>query len=78
MILLRELGDCSFGFMLKMSVSVEDPQQDRRGGLLVILAATAFAGATGYLLQVLVPAWLGNAEAYLQFTVFWSTTFLVV
>lgn len=61
-----------------MSVSVEDPQQDRRGGLLVILAATAFAGATGYLLQVLVPAWLGNAEAYLQFTVFWSTTFLVV
>lgn len=47
-------------------------------GLIAILFATAFAGALGYILQALVPVWLRDPSDYLQFSVFWATTFLLV
>ncbi|WP_438353535.1 hypothetical protein [Microbacterium sp. CJ88] len=50
----------------------------RFGGLTLILIATAVAGAVGYVIQLLAPALLGDAEAYLGFSVFWSTLYLFV
>jgi len=47
-------------------------------GLIAILVATVIAGGLGYLIQALVPVWLNDPGAYLQFSVFWSTTFLLV
>lgn len=50
---------------------------ERRGGLLYILGATAVAGAIGYLIQALVPAFTA-ADEYIAFSVFWSIVYLVV
>jgi O-antigen/teichoic acid export membrane protein len=52
------------------------PLDARRRGLAVILGATAVAGACGYLIQLAAPALLGDAHAYLAFSVFWSTLYL--
>ncbi|NYG20522.1 O-antigen/teichoic acid export membrane protein [Agromyces hippuratus] len=52
------------------------PAERRSRGLILILAATAVAGAFGYLIQLLAPALLDDAESYLAFTVFWSTLYL--
>lgn len=53
------------------------PATDGRAGLLAILAATAVAGAGGYLIQVLAPRFLTDAHEYLSFSVFWSTLYLI-
>lgn len=50
----------------------------RSRGLIYILAATAVAGAVGYLIQLLAPALLPDADRYLTFSVFWSTLYLFV
>lgn len=47
-------------------------------GLLAVLFATAVGGGLGYLVQILVPVWMQGSADYLQFSVFWSTTFLLV
>lgn len=52
------------------------PPDTRRRGLLYILAAMAVAGACGYAIQLAAPAFLPDAEAYLAFSVFWSTLYL--
>lgn len=46
-------------------------------GLLLILAATAAAGVSGYAIQILAPALLDDADAYLTFSAFWSVLFLL-
>lgn len=46
-------------------------------GLILILAATAVAGASGYAIQLLAPALLDGAESYLTFSAFWSVLFLL-
>jgi len=43
----------------------------------LILAATAAAGVSGYAIQILAPALLEDAEAYLAFSAFWSALFLI-
>ena len=60
-----------------MPVETENAAKARRG-LVAILAATVIAGAAGYVLQALVPLWLSTPAEYLQFGVFWATTFLLV
>ncbi|NYE21020.1 hypothetical protein [Microbacterium immunditiarum] len=52
------------------------PTESRRGGLALILAATAIAGVCGYLLQLLAPALIEEPSAYLAFSIFWSTLYL--
>lgn len=53
------------------------PEPDRsRGGFLYILAATVVGGVFGYLIQLLAPRLLADADSYLAFSVFWSTIFL--
>jgi hypothetical protein len=47
-------------------------------GLRWILLATAIAGALGYLIQLLAPALLPDAQAYVTFSVFWSALHLAV
>ncbi|SIN70388.1 hypothetical protein [Agromyces cerinus] len=54
------------------------PTEGRSRGLVYILAATAIAGGFGYLIQLAAPAFLGDAETYLAFTVFWSTLYLFI
>lgn len=49
-----------------------------RGGLLPILVATAVAGALGYVIQLLAPALLDDADQYIAFSVFWSALYLAV
>lgn len=49
----------------------------RKSGLTLVLAATAIAGATGYIITWLVPRVVGFAD-YAGFAVFWSLLFLVV
>lgn len=52
---------------------------ERRGrGLAFILGATVVAGGVGYVVQLLAPALLVDATAYLSFTGFWSALFLLV
>ncbi len=46
------------------------------GGLSVVLVAIAVAGATGYLIHLVVPAFTDDS-GYIAFSVFWSATFLV-
>lgn len=46
-------------------------------GLLQVLAATGIAGASGYAIQILAPALLREANAYLTFSAFWSVLFLL-
>ncbi len=46
-------------------------------GLLFVLGATAVAGASGYLIQLLAPRLLTDTDAYLSFSVFWSTIYLL-
>ncbi|WP_454169895.1 hypothetical protein [Microbacterium paulum] len=46
-------------------------------GLLAVLAATAIAGASGYLIQLLAARFLVGAHDYLSFSVFWSTLYLI-
>lgn len=48
-----------------------------RSGLVYILGATVVAGALGYLIQAIVPAFT-TAGDYVAFTVFWSAVYLVV
>lgn len=48
-----------------------------RRGLVYVLAATAVAGAIGYLIQALVPGFVPPTE-YVAFSVFWSIVYLVV
>lgn len=48
-----------------------------RRGLVYVLAATAIAGAIGYLIQALVPGFVPAAD-YVAFSVFWSIVYLVV
>lgn len=56
-----------------------NPQPDeRRRGFVYILVATAIAGACGYVIQLAAPVFLRDADAYLAFSVFWSTLFLFV
>ncbi|WP_447942574.1 hypothetical protein [Microbacterium aurum] len=50
----------------------------RRRGLFFILIATAVAGVSGYAIQLLAPALLHDAEAYVAFSVFWSLLYLFV
>lgn len=50
----------------------------RRLGFLYILAATAIAGACGYVIQLAAPVFLDDPHEYLAFSVFWSTLFLFV
>jgi O-antigen/teichoic acid export membrane protein len=45
--------------------------------LAYVLAATAIAGAIGYIIQALVPGFVGASE-YVAFSVFWSIVYLVV
>lgn len=47
-------------------------------GLLAIMGATVVAGAAGYLVQGLVPLFIGGPAEYLPFSVFWSTLYLVI
>lgn len=47
-------------------------------GLLWILLATAIAGALGYAIQLMAPALLPDAQAYVVFSVFWSSLHLAV
>lgn len=49
-----------------------------RSGLLPILVATAVAGLLGYVIQLLAPALLADADDYLAFSVFWSALYLAV
>lgn len=49
----------------------------RRSGLTLVLAATAIAGVTGYVITWLVPRVVGFAD-YAGFAVFWSLLFLIV
>lgn len=49
----------------------------RLTGLTPILVATAIAGATGYVIQFLVPLSVAPEE-YLRFSVFWAALYLVV
>lgn len=49
----------------------------RPRGLILILAATAAAGVSGYAIQILAPAMLEDADAYLTFSAFWSILFLL-
>lgn len=58
-------------------VTTDRPER-RLSGLILILIATAIAGAVGYLIQLLAPALLRDAHAYVAFTVFWSTLYLFV
>jgi O-antigen/teichoic acid export membrane protein len=48
-----------------------------RSGLAFVLAATVVAGGLGYLIQGLVPIFIGAAE-YVTFSVFWATLYLIV
>lgn len=48
-----------------------------RRGLLSVLAATAVAGISGYLIQLLAARLLPDVHAYLSFSVFWSTLYLI-
>lgn len=48
-----------------------------RTGLTLILASTVVAGAAGYIVQALVPAFSEQSD-YLTFTVTWSAMYLVV
>ncbi len=54
----------------------EGPVRVRRG-LVYILGATVVAGAVGYVIQAIVPAFTTAAE-YIAFSVFWSAVYLVV
>jgi O-antigen/teichoic acid export membrane protein len=54
------------------------PAERSGRGLLYILAATVVAGGVGYLIQILAPALLPDADAYLTFSVFWSALYLCV
>lgn len=49
----------------------------RLTGLTPILIATAIAGATGYVIQFVVPLAIPPAE-YLRFSVFWAAIYLVI
>lgn len=51
--------------------------ESRGGGLLGVLGATAVAGASGYLIQLLAARLLPEAGDYLSFSVFWSTLYLI-
>lgn len=55
---------------------MSQPPDTRRRGLTYILGATVVAGACGYLIQLAAPALLKDAQAYLAFSVFWSTLYL--
>lgn len=48
-----------------------------RRGLLFVLGATAVAGISGYLIQLLAARLLPDVHAYLSFSVFWSTLYLL-
>lgn len=54
------------------------PMSDARRGLLAVMAATLVAGVAGYLIQGIVPVFIGGPEEYASFSVFWSTTYLAV
>lgn len=51
-------------------------RREAGGGLALVLAATAIAGAAGYIIQAAVPAIA--PEHYLTFTVAWSAIYLIV
>jgi O-antigen/teichoic acid export membrane protein len=51
------------------------PARDR--GLTYVLGATVVAGAIGYVIQAVVPAFTGTDE-YIAFSVFWSVVYLIV
>jgi hypothetical protein len=51
------------------------PSRDR--GLTFVLGATVVAGAIGYVIQAVVPAFTGTDE-YISFSVFWSVVYLIV
>lgn len=54
------------------------PSNERSSrGLILILAATTAAGVSGYAIQILAPALLEDADAYLIFSAFWSVLFLL-
>ncbi|WP_194409116.1 hypothetical protein [Microbacterium cremeum] len=51
---------------------------DRRSnGLVFVLGATVVAGLSGYAIQLLAAALLPDAGAYLSFSAFWSTMYLL-
>jgi O-antigen/teichoic acid export membrane protein len=52
------------------------PLEGRSRGFAYILAATVVGGVFGYLIQLLAPRLLPDADSYLAFSVFWSTLFL--
>lgn len=58
-----------------MSTTPTEPR--RASGLLLVLAATAVAGVSGYAIQLLAAALLPDAPAYLAFSAFWSTLYLL-
>lgn len=53
------------------------PDAEARSGVAYILAATAVAGAIGYIIQAIVPGFVGAAD-YIAFSVYWSAVYLVV
>jgi O-antigen/teichoic acid export membrane protein len=57
---------------------MSNPAEGRGRGLTYILFATAVAGVSGYAILLLAAAFLTEPEAYVTFTVFWSTLYLFV
>ncbi|WP_243076975.1 hypothetical protein [Microbacterium sp. SS28] len=57
---------------------MSNPPDGRGRGLLYILIATGVAGLCGYAILILAAAVLKDAEAYVTFSVFWSTLYLFV
>ncbi len=58
----------------------ESAEKKRTGtskGLPMITVSVVGAGIIGYAIQGIVPVFVHNASEYLQFSVFWSTLFLV-
>lgn len=59
---------------VQMTTNAETPSS----GLRAILIATAIAGVLGYAIQLLAPVLLANDAAYVTFSVYWSTLYLLV
>lgn len=59
------------------SEAASRPDPSARRGLAFVLGATVVAGGIGYVIQAVVPAFVG-ADEYIAFSVFWSVVYLVV
>lgn len=62
---------------MAMTGSMDRTSDPRAGGLVAVLIATAVAGGSGYLIQLVAPRLLTDPHEYLSFSVFWSTLYLI-